>query len=68
VDDQVAHGVGFLAQEENIIKFAVNFLPQLRLKSENGAFLVEKLQKLLVPTPEEYTNITWTYDGEADAD
>ncbi len=29
---------------------------------------LEKLQKLLVPTPEEYTNITWTYDGEADAD
>ena len=41
MDDQIAHGIVFLCQQENIIELAEDFLPQFQIKAENGNALVE---------------------------
>ena len=48
VDDQIPHGVTLLGQEKNIVEFAIDLLPQLQIKAEDGDALMKQAQKQLV--------------------
>ena len=48
MQDQVAHGVGLGRQKEDLVKFAVDLLPQLCVEAENGNRLMKQVQQLLI--------------------
>lgn len=48
MNNQVAHGVGFLGQQKNIIEFPIDAMLQFRVKTESGDFLMEDAQQLLI--------------------